>query len=403
MNGGADALARIEGPAPASAFTVDWRRSLACLPPVMPWDGSDLAACADAAGLDHRALAAVSAAARRVAADLDLRQVAWHLHRRLFDVPELGCPWGGPVLPALGPEAGAVRLLVALSFVGRLRRAHQARGYPADVTSDTLRQLACFDANHRAVTGLPGLLVEQAPWLTTYFRHPYVRLGRLEFELRDGDPGCRIFRKDGVVMVLADSGVRCTATGMVAADDEATAWTTAGEGRAGHPVDPGGRIQPDRIELDDGWQLLHASGGPLLHVHIPAGGGLAWDACRESFRRARAFFQAHHGDRAIRLFTCHTWFLDAQVDAVLGRDSNPARFRDHVWNLPTRPDAGSLWFVFLRATADPATLPRDSSMRRAFADFLARGGRWRGGAMILPVDVLEDDSRRWRWVPPDRV
>jgi hypothetical protein len=195
------------------------------------------------------------------------------------------------------------------------------------------------------------------------------------------------------MQVLAVDGTCCTGDGLVAGDHEQVAFTAQVREQdgniVGNPIDPVGRITAEAMTLGREWRRIWAPGDLAINVHIPAGGRLDPQACRDSFARAAAFFARHHGDRPATIFTCGTWFLDPQVDDLMP-GSNLARFRAMVWNVPIRPDPW-LWFVFLQPTDDAASLPRDTSMRRVLVDFLQRGGKWRGGGMVLglagPVNV----------------
>ena len=76
------------------------------------------------------------------------------------------------------------------------------------------------------------------------------------------------------------------------------------------------------------------------------------------------------------LFTCSSWLLDPWNLTVLNPASNLAAFigdfeivSSHLYD-----GYGDLWRLFdCNYTGDPAALPRDSSLRRAYADRVARG------------------------------
>ena len=68
---------------------------------------------------------------------------------------------------------------------------------------------------------------------------------------------------------------------------------------------------------------------------------------------------------------------------ILPPTANPLRLQRVGYLFPTPPAPGGLWFVFLQPTHNPAVLPRDTSLRRALAEFLDTGATWHGGGMFL--------------------
>jgi hypothetical protein len=62
----------------------------------------------------------------------------------------------------------------------------------------------------------------------------------------------------------------------------------------------------------------------------------------------------------------------------------------YLFPTPNRPDSRSgLYFVFGTDSVDPATAPRDTSMRRALLDHLTAGCRLLGGGMFLLLEDFE--------------
>ena len=121
----------------------------------------------------------------------------------------------------------------------------------------------------------------------------------------------------------------------------------------------------------------------MLDLHIPPGGGMEWEACVESFRRATAFFPAPSSRPAFYRAGAHHLVHGPAPGHLLPPTANPLRLQRAGYLYPTLPDPGGLWFVFLQPTHDPALLPRDTSLRRALAEFLDTGATWHGGGMFL--------------------
>jgi hypothetical protein len=219
-----------------------------------------------------------------------------------------------------------------------------------------------------------------------------VRLGRLEFQLASYAGGVTAWRRprDGAVLALAEDGVRVDAGGLRLSHDAPPkeGWTAhlleTPDTVVGSPIDPVGRIWPPSVRLDRReWTPCLRGGDLVLHLHIPAGGGMTWDACVDSFRRALDFFPRHHADRPFVAATLGTWFMDPRLAEILPPAANPLRLQRASYLFPTPPAPGGLWFVFFTPTSDPSSLPRDTSLRRALAEFLDRGGKWNGGGAFV--------------------
>jgi hypothetical protein len=397
LNGTLTALGAAEA---APALSTWWDAAMGAAPPDIAGvlAGGDLQARRRALALDDDADPVIEAAAAAVHEDPDLARFAWYLHWRTFIAPRHGCAWGVPDLPGrYATLSGGLYLLLALEFAPRLQALHRSRGYPEAVTSETVQEARCFDANHRIGTGRPGIYARQFPWFASYLvDDPYVRLGRLEFQLHAwGGGGVTVWRRDdGLQVALADDGLEVGVDGLrVRGSGAFRTRLEEDDGQVcGHPVEPAGRILPWRTRLSRSrWSPLLRRGDTVLDVHIPAGGRMDWASCQDSFRRAHAFFPAHHAGRPARAAVCSTWFLDPRLAELLPAEANPLQLARAVHLFPVHPDPEALWFVFQRPTppgVDVATLPQDTGLRRALAGFLARGLSWNCGGMFALWDDL---------------
>ena len=346
----------------------------------------------EAAGLPADVDASLRNITRIIREDAALTQLAWYIHWRFFLGPECGSIYGFPALEKrLGILSGAFYELLALEFPVRLAAIHQQRGYPTSVTQETIKQLTAFDGNHRGGNGCPGIYASQFSWLGTYFRDPYIRLGRLEFQLHPYGGGVHVWRRegDGAVLALMDDGVKVNSVGLQQAHNDPT------EGRvtcyieeetevSGNPVDPAGFILPETICLArKDWKQVLQRGITVLDLHIPAGGGMTWEACVDSFQRALAFFPQYHPEQPFVAVVVYTWFMDPRLRDLLPYEANPLRLQRACYLYPSAQDQGGLWFIFLQPTDLPEHLPRNTSLRRVLAEFLENGGVWHSGCMFL--------------------
>jgi hypothetical protein len=388
-----------------------WAEAMSAMPagPLPFLDPAVLSARREAARLPPERDGVLADVAKTVASDEALSRFAWYLHWRAFIVPERGSPWGAPTLAGrLGDRAGMFYELLALEFAPRLAAWHRRLGYPSQTTHHTVLQVSSYEGNHLRGRGRPGIYESQFAWLATYLVCPYVRLGRLEFQLHPYGGGVSAWRRpsDGQILALAENGTRVAADGLRLAGDASAneGWTATLEEMpetvVGFPVDPAGRILRSQVRLArPDWLPCLRRGATVLDLHIPAGGGMAWKAVVDSFRQALEFFRRYHADQPFVALVVGTWFMDPRLQEALPREANPLRLQRAVYLYPTPPGPGGLWFVFLRdmARADPAALPRDTSLQRRLVSFLQSGRTWNGGGMLLlPEDMADPREGLYR-------
>ncbi|MBN1671518.1 MAG: DUF5596 domain-containing protein [Kiritimatiellae bacterium] len=347
---------------------------------------------------------AVAAAAQRVAANDALSALAWYCHCRLFGEepahPDLKS-WPLPTR-ALDRDAGLFYVLVLLSGIPNMQRVHRQRGIPADVIRETVLNLKrCMEREDYFLrTGHWGLSPRMFGWLMNHWRGVLYQLGRLQFKPGPFRGKLRVFRNrgTGAVLALAQDGLTFRANGeMHEGSDAARApdgWTSTlevtGTEIAGFPIDPRGCVVRRQMRLPArDWQPALAPEDPILEIHIPTGPPpMAHDLCGESLRRAMAFFPKYFPDRPFKAFVCSSWILDPQLEALLKPESNLVRFQKEVYLYPLLGAGATMnSAVFGLGTKDIRTAPRRTSMQRALAEHIEKGGRLRsGGCFLFPED-----------------
>jgi len=163
----------------------------------------------------------------------------------------------------------------------------------------------------------------------------------------------------------------------------------------GEVVHPDGHVgsTPCRLPADQ-WEPVFDQHDPALNVHIPAGPGLAPQACRESIERAITFFPQHFPDRAFKLIWCYSWLLDAQFKAYLPETSNIIGFQNQFYLLPFPNTSGWQTYerVFGNEKPDLAHVEAKTSLQRAVVEHVRRGGAWRCPAgVIFPESYATGD------------
>lgn len=225
-----------------------------------------------------------------------------------------------PHLPAsLGAKGRFFYVHVLLAAVPTVLRYHEERGIPADVSWATFADLGRQIAIYRRIHGVGGLDVQF--WFSLHFRGLIYDMGRLQFN-----------------------------RGTVSFDDEAIAATDA----------------PFR------------RGDTALGVHIPESGPMTHEACEESFRRAREFYDRYFPEEGYRYAICSSWLLDPQLAEYLPADSNIVRFQRRFQLVPGGRvgDNDVFQFVFRKINPTIDELPRRTTLERAIATHLEAGRHW---------------------------
>ena len=118
-------------------------------------------------------------------------------------------------------------------------------------------------------------------------------------------------------------------------------------------------------------------GDRVINIHIPsAKDSFGKEARLASYRRAYRFFKDVIGTE-VKVFFCHSWLLYSKNLEILPATSNVVSFigdfkivKDEEYKDPR----SNMWRIFGKYAEGPVEeLPRDNSMRRAYADFLASG------------------------------
>lgn len=153
-----------------------------------------------------------------------------------------------------------------------------------------------------------------------------------------------------------------------------------------------GRLQFEVKEFKGGvyrkGERVLKGGDTVLGVHIPRNGEPLDDKlCNRAFKEAKAFFCTLLGVEDIA-FICSSWMLYEKNRELLPDSSNIIRFMnrfDIVESVQiTDENSTPMPFIFLMRCGTPTSaLPRDTSLRRAYAEMLENGGKFGYGTGIL--------------------
>jgi len=334
-----------------------------------------------------------------------LCRLAWFYTWKIFDAPAAFAFSSNDRWPrldaALGDQAGLFFLLIGLAMAPRLRRYHRLLGVPESVTRETSQQPRCFCGNYqRARGGKPGIFVSQLGWLRNYVRdNLYFRIGRFEYWAKAFDAKLTVFRhrRTGRVMALANDGLCFNSQGFMDETGKGAPgeqnWIASlrleDDAVAGIPVSPMGMAGRREVRLPFAeWRRILGAGDPVLDIHIPAGGKMDRDQCRESMERARDFFAGHFPARAPVAYVCNSWIFSPCLEECLPPESNLVQLLRETYLFPVASTNPDIWFVFFQDKFDPATAPRDTRLQRALLDYITSGHTWRNGGMFFLADDL---------------
>lgn len=115
---------------------------------------------------------------------------------------------------------------------------------------------------------------------------------------------------------------------------------------------------------------------PIINFHIPSSGiSLTDDIRYDSYKKAFDFYKDLFGGDKVVL-CCGSWLLYPKHEEFLPKNSNILRFmRDfEIVRSSENDDFGNSWRIFGRyADLPPKELPRDTSLRKAYAEWLEAG------------------------------
>lgn len=145
-----------------------------------------------------------------------------------------------------------------------------------------------------------------------------------------------------------------------------------------------GRMQFELIDFPfdsyekDGKRLV--KGDKVINMHIAkTGEPLAPEMVDDAFRQAAEFFADQFQDKPMAFF-CESWLTFPKMDDLLPARSNLRHFKDRFEIIHThlyeKGDYSEMWRLFdMDYTGDLNDFPSDSSLRRAYKQYLLDGGQ----------------------------
>lgn len=135
--------------------------------------------------------------------------------------------------------------------------------------------------------------------------------------------------------------------------------------------------------------MVIKKGDTVINFHIPSSGVSLTDEVRlDAYKRAHEFYKDLFPDGKT-VFCCGSWLLYPRHREFLPEKSNILRFMDdfEIVSWSEKEEFGDGWRVFGRDSDLPVDrLPRDTSLRRAFADWISAGNKTGSGYGVFVFD-----------------
>jgi hypothetical protein len=342
-----------------------------------------------------------------------LKQLWWHCYNLLFHHSDYQ---GGQVRTwpslehLLGEQHGVFYMLLTMGMVPLTQAAHARRRLPTTVAAEGLpgNMQECVGNYQMLNPGRWGVDLRVVYWLRHDIAGELIRLGRIEYMNRPFTGQIQAFRHraTGETVALAEDGVAYTAEGYVhgyGTEAPPEGWVSSlvftDNSAKGYRISPLGHATQELVELPfDDWECVLKRGDHVLEMHIPGGGGFTPEKCLESMQRAVEFFPRYFPEQPFVGLGCQSWILNPQIAGIYRPDSNMVLWQQEMYLYPIGSSGrDGLHFLFATDEIDPATAPRDTSMRRAFLDWIAAGKRlMAGGAFILTEDLQYYGRQHYR-------
>ena len=132
-------------------------------------------------------------------------------------------------------------------------------------------------------------------------------------------------------------------------------------------------------------------GTKVLFLHIPSGGAPLTDEVRlDSYKQAYEFYKDSSFVKNGRIvFVCHSWLLYKEHYKFLPENSNILRFMNdfYIYDQYISDIKEDLWRIYGKYENSPLSeLPEDTSLKRAYKQWLLDGNSVGGGVGVIVFD-----------------
>lgn len=289
------------------------------------------------------------------------------------------------------PDRSVWHALAVVSACPALFEEHRERGIPWQTTVDTLADLPRRVTDFFNTYGRWGFDAQK--WMRNHMRGRLFQVGRLQYGMGKLFQPANVYRSGATCVALARPDLPCDAEGWPRGEENAQ-WRTTLERRGGllhgHAIRANGSVERTRTAIPEDAPCVLDAESDMLHIHIPMGKKLDVEDCRESIRRAFAFFDTHFSETQWRGICCSSWLLDPAMREILPPDSGIVAFGKLFAPLPLPNVNGGGHFRWIFGSGvdleRARRMPRKNRLQQALLDYLDAGGTLRDGAGYILRD-----------------
>lgn len=260
----------------------------------------------------------------------------------------------------------------------------KALGLPEDIIKQNLLlAVNSVDTYLRRHPGTPGF--DLLEWAQLYLEGKLFLIDRLEVELGGTFEGnACVYVNDAREQVALAQGIILHksgfALGAVHYEDPQDSWTAdivqTDAGWEGYPYLENGAVSKDKRFLSrKEWRQLVSKGDPVIRLHIPPLGALTPETVDRTLcqicRFVKKWFPAH----PCNVFTCVSWLMDPQLEALLP-DSNICAFSRRFHRMTIKNDGNGVFnFIFNQPDMqfELQTLPENTRLEKAIKNHYLKG------------------------------
>ncbi len=304
------------------------------------------------------------------------RQLAWHCYR-YFNLTKIAQVKGDAfpdVIEEFGNETGILYLLVGLSMIPAFIERAKREGFPVKYGEAGAKRIGSLPGFYAQLNnGAFGIRARTLIFLIHYRETMTWRIGRFDFVISRADNTIpEVYRKGDALVAFCADGVPLKSNNDRAFTAEETVritCVTAENGKVtGTPIDFNtglAMVEELTIDLADGWEKVAGPGDWTLFFHIPGGGGMKPELCRESFKEALEFFKSYCPEKTFRMIWSASWIFNPAWNELLPNSNMTALIKaGHLFPAFSANNPG-LYFVFGRNDGDISEFTAVNSVEKA--------------------------------------
>ena len=118
-------------------------------------------------------------------------------------------------------------------------------------------------------------------------------------------------------------------------------------------------------------------GDPVMDIHVPIGGPMTMQACKDAFAAAEKFFEKYFPQYHYRYYTCYSWLLDEVLQQFLNENSNILQFQKLFAVVHKSEGDSILHFMFrygIETREELKNYPANTRFAQAVKDYALAGG-----------------------------